>query len=246
MTARLAVVTGGSRGIGFGIAMRLAADGWALLVTARDADRLAAARAELLAAGAAGVRTVTADLAADAGVQAIVDAAVEWTDRVDALVLSAGVGTAGPVATLPVARYDKTFAVDVRAPFLLLQGMLPQLRAAAAANPALGARVVALASITGVHAEPGLAAYGAAKAALISLLETFNAEESVGGVSATAISPGYVDTDMSAWTRGTVPQDAMIPVDDIAELAAGLLRLSARSVIPNVVVGRAGGDGRRA
>lgn len=244
--SRTAVVTGASRGIGRGIALRLAAEGWALLVTARDPDRLEAARDELLAAGAADVRTVAADLADDAGVQGIVDAVADWTDRVDALVLSAGVGTAGPVATLPMARYDKTFAVDVRAPFLLLQGLLPRLRAAAEANAQGGARVIALASIAGVHAEPGLAAYGAAKAALISLIETFNAEESGGGVSATAISPGYVDTDMSAWTRGTVPQEQMIPVDDIVELATGLLRLSARSVVPNVVVGRAGGDGRRA
>ena len=82
---------------------------------------------------------------------------------------------------------------------------------AATADRKRGARVIALASITGVYAEPGLAVYGASKAALISLMETLNAEESANGVMATAIAPAYVATDMSAWTADTIPaNDAAI------------------------------------
>jgi short-subunit dehydrogenase len=105
---------------------------------------------------------------------------------------------------------------------------------------------VALASITGVYAEAGLAVYGATKAALISLTETLNVEESGNGVSATALAPAYVDTDMSAWIHDTIPPEAMIEVNDIVELVDALLRLSSRAVVPKIVVGRAGTDGYRA
>jgi len=122
----------------------------------------------------------------------------------------------------------------------VLQAALPLLRAAAAADPARGAKIVALSSITGVYAEAGLAAYGATKAALISLIETLDAEESGNGVSATAIAPGYVDTDMSGWIKDRIHAETMIPVDDIVEIVDTLLRLSSRTVLPKLVLTRAG------
>jgi NAD(P)-dependent dehydrogenase (short-subunit alcohol dehydrogenase family) len=100
--------------------------------------------------------------------------------------------------------------------------------------------VVALSSITGVYPEAGLAAYGATKAALRSLVATLNAEESGRGVCATAIAPGYVETDMSAWVTDRVPAEQMIPVADIVGLVESLVSLSARSVVAEIVVSRAG------
>jgi 3-oxoacyl-[acyl-carrier protein] reductase len=127
-----------------------------------------------------------------------------------------------------------------------VQRSLPLLRAAAAADPERGAKVIALASITGVYAEPGLAVYGATKAALISFMETLNAEESAHGVTATAIAPGYVDTDMSAWVTDTIPAHAMIPVADVVAVADMLLSLSPRTAIPTIVMARSGTNGYRA
>ena len=92
-------------------------------------------------------------------------------------------------------------------------------------------------------AEPGLPAYGATKAGLISLVETLNAEESGAGVSATAIAPAYVDTDMSSWITDSIPVESMIPVEDIVALVRGLTMLSARSVVPKIVVNWAGATG---
>ncbi|AJT42455.1 SDR family NAD(P)-dependent oxidoreductase [Psychromicrobium lacuslunae] len=241
-----ALITGASRGIGRGIAEHLASQGWHLLISGRNLESLEEARQALLSLGAAQVLTVPAEMASDQDLQAILDAQSAWSSRLDALILSAGVGTAGTVAEYPSHRYDKTFAVDVRAPFKLIQGTLPALRAAAAARPEIGAKVIALASIAGVHAEPGLAAYGAAKAALISLIAGLNAEESASGVSGTALSPGYVDTEMSAWTRQTIPQQSMIPVSDLVEIVAALLRMSPRTVLSNIVLNRAGEHGGRA
>ncbi|BBZ03800.1 3-oxoacyl-ACP reductase [Mycolicibacterium chitae] len=240
-----ALITGASRGIGLGIARMLAEQGYGLTITARGQERLDAVTAELRDLGADDVVTVAADLADEDAPAAIAAAHAARFDRLDALILNAGVGSAGNIAEFPMKRYDKTFAVDVRAPFMLLQQCLPLLRTTAADSPR-GARVIALGSITGVYAEPGLAAYGAAKAAMNSLIETLNVEESGAGISGTAIAPAFVDTDMSAWTRESVPQESMVGVQDIVEIAAMALRLSRQAVIPKIVVGRAGTDGYRA
>jgi NAD(P)-dependent dehydrogenase (short-subunit alcohol dehydrogenase family) len=114
------------------------------------------------------------------------------------------------------------------------------LRRAAAAHPERGARVVAIASLTGVAAEPGLAAYGATKAALISLCQSINVEESAAGISATAIAPGYVDTEMSSWVHDQIDPADMIEPGDIAELVAALTRLSGRAVVPSILIARRG------
>src|ERR1700676_262631 len=137
-------------------------------------------------------------------------------------------------------RFDQQMTVNVRAPFALVQECLPALRQAAAARPGRGARIVAVASLLGIAAEPGLAAYSAAKAALISLCQSINGEESSAGVTATAIAPGYVDTDMSAWVHDRIDPAEMIPPADIAELVLALTRMSARSVVPPVAMSRPG------
>jgi 3-oxoacyl-[acyl-carrier protein] reductase len=164
----------------------------------------------------------------------------------DALVLSGGVGTAGPIATMHARRADKTLEVNFTSALTLIQHALPLLRMAAHADPGHGARVIVLASITGIYAEPGLAAYGASKAALISLADTLNAEESGNGVMATAIAPGYVDTDMSAWTTDTIPAATMIPVEDVVVVVRMLLSLGRTTCIPRIILSRAGTGGYNA
>ncbi len=240
--SRSALVTGASRGIGLGIARMLAELGYGVTVTARDPDRLDAIATEFRDLGAPETVVVAGDLADPDHPAAIVAAHAAAFGGLDCLVLNAGVGTAGPVADYPLHRLDKTIAVNLRAPFALLRASLPLLRAAAVTGP--GSRVVAIASITGVHAEPGLAAYGATKAAVLSLVDTLNAEESGNGVTATAIAPGYVDTEMSAWME--LPRDEMIPVDDVVALVRVVLGLSRRSVVSKMVVSRAGTAGLRA
>ncbi|MGM7644974.1 SDR family NAD(P)-dependent oxidoreductase [Nocardia sp. JW2] len=243
---RSALISGASRGIGLGIAKHLAQQGYSLTITARDADRLRAVAAELRADGAAEVIVAAADMSDEEGVARVLGAHTDRFATMSALILNAGVGTAGPLAESSMRRFDKTIEVNVRAPIQLIQGALPLLRAGARENPGRGAKVIALSSITGVYAEAGLAVYGAAKAALISLLATLNAEESGNGVTATAIAPAYVDTEMSAWIHDQVPPDQMLAVNDIVEMVDALLRLSARAVVPTIVMSRAGTDGYRA
>ncbi|NUU21502.1 MAG: SDR family oxidoreductase [Streptomycetaceae bacterium] len=236
---RAALVTGASRGIGRGIAQRLADAGYDLTVSARDPDRIRDTATELAAAGVR-VHPVAADLAVEDDVHRLAAEHAAHHDRLDVLVLGAGVGFSGPLTDTTKRRYDVQFDVNVRAPFVLIQATLPLMRKTAPLNPDHGAKIIALASITGVAAEPALAAYGATKAALISLCQSVNTEASADGVSATAICPGYVDTDMTEWVRDRIAPGRMIRVDDIAELAMSVTRLSPYAVVPEMVVTRPG------
>lgn len=170
MTAdkRVALITGGSRGIGLGIARRLAEQGYSLTITARNSETLDAAAAQLREDGAEAVATVAADLAKEGAAEAILKEHARTFDVLDILILNAGVGTAGQIADFPIHRFGKTLDVNLRAPFEILQQAIPFLRDSAARNPDNGAKVVALSSMTGIYAEAGLAVYGAAKAAMIS------------------------------------------------------------------------------
>lgn len=235
----VALVTGASRGIGLGIARRLAEAGYDLTLTARDAERLDGAADDLAACGGR-VYPVPVDMVIEDDVRRLAERHAQQFGRLDVLVIGAGVGSSCALENTTMKRYDLQFNVNVRAPFVLLQTCLPLLCKTAAAHPRRGAKIIALASITGVAAEPDLAAYGAAKAALISLCRSVNTEVSADGVAATAICPGFVDTDMSAYMRGQIDPRQMIRVEDVAELAMSVTRLSAFAVIPELVVTRPG------
>jgi NAD(P)-dependent dehydrogenase (short-subunit alcohol dehydrogenase family) len=243
---RTAMVTGASRGIGRAIAELLAAEGWDLLLSARAGPGLDDAVAALAGSPAAAVRGVAADMSDPADIEALARAQYDGRGELDLLVLAAGVGSGGRVEGYRLNRLDLQFAVNLRAPFQLVSLLLPSLRKAAESNQENGARIVAMSSITGQAAEPGLAAYGATKAALTLLCETITSEEGVNGVLATAIAPGYVDTDMAAWVRESIPSDQMMKTSDIAELTLSLTRLSRWAAVPSIVMTRPGPNLHRA
>jgi NAD(P)-dependent dehydrogenase (short-subunit alcohol dehydrogenase family) len=230
-------VTGASRGIGKAIAARFAEDGFDLTITARTQTALDSVASSL---SGVDVLAIAGDMASDDDIDRIIEGHLERFGRLDALVVNAGTGTIATIESTSPSRFDKQFAVNLRAPFHLIARCLPALRRTAAAHPDRGAKVIAIASVTGLASEPGMSVYAATKAALISLCESVNVEASAAGVSATAIAPGYVDTDMSEWIRGEIPPETMLTVDDIAELAVCVTRLSARAVVPSIAVVRAG------
>ena len=243
--SKAALITGGSKGIGAAIADRFARDGWNLTISARNADTLEAT-AERLRAHGGTVLAVPADMTDETAVAELAAAHVTGFGRCDALVANAGMGNKGPVESFPPRRFDRLYQVNVRAPYQLMQELLPTLRATAGDKGA--AKVIAIASSTGVYPEPDLSAYGATKAALISLCETFNTEEAVNGVAATAICPGYVDTDMSEWTKGegAIPADEMITGADVAAVAFAVTELGRYATLPQAVLTRPGPQLHRA
>lgn len=220
-----ALVTGGSSGIGLAIARMLAEEGHALTLAARRPERLAHAAAEL------GAEAVAADVSQEPDCARLVAAHVERHGGLDVLVNSAGVGIARAIAETQTKHWDLQQAVNLRGAFLVTREALPHLRAARG-------YVVNLASIAGTIPTPGLAAYGAAKAALIALTRSLVREEADHGVRATALCPAFVDTPMTTWTG--IAGDEMIQPSDCAELVRALLRLSPAARVPVVVVERAG------
>lgn len=220
--------------------------GYGLTITARRDAALASLADELRAEGATSVVRVPADLADRDALADIVARHRNAFGSMNALILNAGVGTAGSIADADLRRIDKTLQVNFTAATALLQHALPMLRLAASADPARGAKIIGVASVAGVYAEPGLGVYGASKAALLSLLETLNAEESANGVTATALAPAYVDTDMAAWVADRVPVASMIPLEDVVGLVCALLNLSSNTTVARIVLARSGTSGYHA
>jgi NAD(P)-dependent dehydrogenase (short-subunit alcohol dehydrogenase family) len=220
-----ALVTGGSSGIGLAIARMLRGEGYQLTLAARTVERLEAAAAELDAA------PVAVDVRDEAACAALVAAHLERHGGLDVLVNSAGVGIAGRIGDMSAKQFDLQQAVNLRGAFLVTREALPALREARG-------YVVNLASIAGTIPTPGLASYGAAKAALIALTRSLDREEAASGVRATALCPGFVDTPMAGWTG--IASDEMIQPEDCAELVRALLRLSPSARVPVVVIERAG------
>ncbi len=223
--SRAALVTGGSSGIGLAIARMLADEGYALTLVSRTQEKVEAAAAEL------GAHAIAADLASPEGCEPVVPGHMERWGRLDVLVNSAGIGIGGNVETIEIKRAGLQIAVNLGATFIITRAAIPHLRETRG-------QIVNLASIAGTIATPGLAMYGATKAAVIQLTRSLNRELEADGIRATAISPGFVDTPMTTWTD--IPSDEMIQPEDCAEVVRTVLRLSPHARIPNVVIERLG------
>ena len=220
-----ALITGGSSGIGLAIARMLHEEGYALTLAARTVERLETAAGELEAAA------VAVDVRLEEDCARLVHTHLEAHGGLDVLVNSAGVGIAGTIGDTSTKHFDLQQSVNLRGAFLVTREALPALRTT-------GGYVVNLASIAGTIAAPGLATYGAAKAALIALTRSLDREETESGVRATAICPAFVDTPMATWTG--IDGAEMIQPDDCAELVRALLRLSPAARVPVVVIERVG------
>jgi NAD(P)-dependent dehydrogenase (short-subunit alcohol dehydrogenase family) len=223
--AGAALVTGGSSGIGLAIARMLREEGLALTLASRTREKVEAAARELDAAA------VAVDVAREEDCERLVREHAETHGRLDVLVNSAGVGVGGSVGDLAPKHWDLQLGVNLRSVFLVTRASLPLLRESRGL-------VVNVASIAGTIPAPGLAAYGASKAGVISLTRSLNAEVEADGIRATAVCPGFVDTAMAAWTG--MSADEMIRPEDCAEVVRMLLRLGPRARIPQVVIERVG------
>ncbi len=223
--ARAALVTGGSSGIGFAIARMLRDEGFEVTVASRTADKLERAAQEL------GAHAVVTDVSDEDECIRLVTEHKERFGKIDVLVNCAGVGIGGNVESMPTKHWDLQFDVNIRGAFVITRESIPMLKEAKGL-------IVNIASIAGTGAARGLAAYGAAKAALIAFTRSLNAELTNDGVRATAICPGFVDTPMAAWTG--MSSEEMIQPEDCAEVVRTLLRLSPAARIPQVIIERLG------
>ncbi len=194
--SRVALVTGAASGNGRAIAGRLLRDGWSLAALDLDPKALEATRLEDWGSAADRLLLLRANVsdADDAG--GAVQAALDRFGRIDLLVNNAGI-TGGPQATTvgetPIAAFDAVLAVNLRGPFLLSRALLPTLLAQG------GGVIVNIASVAGLVAFPGRAAYSASKGALIQLTRSIAVDYAARGIRCNALCPGMIDTPMTRW-----------------------------------------------
>ncbi len=188
---RTALVTGASRGIGRAIALGLARDGFDVVVNdiARQRDELEAVAAEIEASGRRGF-ALFADVSDAAEVRAMVEDAIGRTGRIDAVVNNAGILIAGTVEALPEQHWDAVMDVNAKGTFLVVQALLPHMRAAGYG------RIVNIASIGGKHGAPEQAHYSASKAAIMGFTRVLAQEVGQFGITANCVCPGIIVTDM--------------------------------------------------
>jgi NAD(P)-dependent dehydrogenase (short-subunit alcohol dehydrogenase family) len=237
MPDRAAIITGASRGIGLAIAEALGEDGYALTVAARKPEPLERA-AEGLRDKGLEVEHVAANLVDEEGIRSVVARHRERFGRLDVLVNNAGVGVGAAAAEQQAKYVDLQIDVNLRAMILFYRECAEMLRAAAAEHRS--ALVVNLSSLSGKSGQPWLSVYSATKAAVVAYTQAMNRELNSDGVKSVAFCPGFVDTDMSEFVKGSIDAAEMLRPQDIAEGVRFILRLSPACVVPEIVFQRPG------
>ena len=191
LAGRVAVVTGGSSGIGEGMALALAGAGARVVLVARDASRLQGAAAGMRAAGGE-VAWVSADLASRDEVSRAAEEAAAAFGAPDILVNCAGVNIRPPLGSLSIGDWDTTMAVNLTAPFLLGQRFGPLMAARG------WGRIINVTSQQAQRAFANSGGYGASKGGLASLTRSQSEAWASSGVCCNSVCPGFVPTRLNA------------------------------------------------
>ena len=227
LLGRRAIVTGASRGIGRAIALRLAAAGADVVITARSADALAEVARDIESRGRRCI-VVAVDVTAEGAADAIVQAAVEGLGGLDILVNNAGGNSFSvPLTDMRTAGWQKTLRLNLDASVELLQAALPALVASGHGS------AINISSVLGLRGAPMVSHYGAAKAAIISVTQSVAIEMATHSVRVNALVPGWVETDLTEFLRHDVEVETNLLKDvpmgrwgTAAEIAEGALFLA--------------------
>jgi 3-oxoacyl-[acyl-carrier protein] reductase len=184
---KVAVVTGAARGIGAATCAALRADGFSVL----------------------GLDLSDAERATDVTDPASVAAALAGVSRIDVLVNNAGVLIEGPLATMPLADFDRQVAVNLRGPFVVAQAALPKIPK--------GGRIINVASELGYLGRAGASAYAATKGGILALTRSW-ARELAPDILVNAVAPGPVDTPLLGWDAMTADQQALETMNPLGRI----------------------------
>jgi hypothetical protein len=221
-SARVAIVTGGTRGIGRAVAERLVSEGYAVVLSGRS-KKSAENAAKELGAGGRSVRGVAADARRDEDQKNLVAAAEKEFGRLDVLVNNAGIGEFGRVEELSPEKFRDVLETNLFGPWYAIRHAAPLLKRSG------GGFIVNIASLASVNAFANGAAYNASKFGLLGLSDAAMLDLRHDGIRVAVVMPGSVATD---WNHSHGSRDAgwMLQPEDVAEAVADLIRFPGRAI----------------
>ena len=223
LDGKVAVVTGGSRGIGFAIARALIHEGARVAITAKSDATLKSAAVSLTAGGhAADVMAIRADVRRHEEVTHAIDDAVRHFGGLDILVNNAGVGLFRSVADLPVEEWHTILDTNLSGVFYGCRAAIPHLRTRG------GGWIVNISSLSGKHPFADAAAYCASKAGLNAFTDALMQEVRHDGIRVTCIQPGSVRTEFGARRPGN--DDWRLAPEDVAQAVRDIVLYPSRSL----------------
>jgi 3-oxoacyl-[acyl-carrier protein] reductase len=220
LEGKVAVVTGGSRGIGAAIAKRLAADGASVAITySKSPDAATSVVKEIEKAGGKAI-AIHADAADAEAVKSAIEKTVSTFDHLDILVNNAGTAIPMSIEETTLADFDRVFAINVRGVFVATQAALKHMKT--------GARIIMIGSCAGERVMiPNMAPYAATKGAIKQFTQGLARELGERGITVNNVQPGPIDTDLNpATAEWAVDQKAIVPlkrygkVEEVAALVA--------------------------
>lgn len=222
LRGKVAIVTGGGRGIGRAIARRLAAAGANVAIAARKDSELNETRRMIEQAGGRCL-ALSADVAVDADVARMVETTRSAFGRIDILINNAGVAPNAPIEKLDPPVFDAMIATNVRAVYLCCRAVWPVMSET-------GGTIINLSSLAAVDPFPGFAAYGGAKAFVSTFSRGLAQEGRERNIRVFCVAPGAVDTLMLREPFPEFPDDQTLQPDDVAAFVELLLGPAARHV----------------
>lgn len=219
-----AIITGGSRGIGFHTALNLANEGVNVAIMGRDEKALEEAKAEIAKTGVE-VIAVSADVSDEAGVQAAVKEVNEKFDSIDILINNAGMMGSGPFLESRTEDFEKMMQVNVFGMYHMLQAVLPGMVEQKSGD------VVNIASVSGLRSGPGGSLYSATKFAVIGMTEGLLKEMRPHNIRVSYLTPSAVNTSLIGNTK--LQKDTMTQPEDIADIIVNNLKIHPRTFVKN-------------
>lgn len=230
LAGQITVVTGASRGIGAAIARKLAALEAHVVLTARDTNQLSKVVAEIRDAGGS-AESHSCDLTQPAQIETFARLILETHEHCEILVNNAGVGWfRGPLHETPPEDWDLLFAINLRAPYLLLRAFAPTMIAARRGH------IINISSLAGKNPVPNGAAYAATKWGLNGMMVSAGEELRQHQVRVSLVAPGTVRTEFGSGQSGQKSVLGAIAPEDIANIVALLATQADESFISEVQV----------
>jgi 3-oxoacyl-[acyl-carrier protein] reductase len=237
------IVTGGSRGLGLGIARKLAAAGYRVIAIARgESEQLTCAMREEKSAGQSSLVFKAFDLENFSAIAALVKELRKEFGSIHGLVNNAGLGTSGILATMHDSQIERLVRLNTLSPIMLTKYVVRAMMADG------GGRIVNVASIVAFTGHSGISVYSATKASIIGFTKSLAREVGPLGINVNAIAPGFLDTEMTESLTGQQREQIarrsalhhLAEVDDVANAVEYLLSDKAKNITGTVLTVDAG------